>query len=699
MIQYTIVDSAAILRLASPPVNALNIPLLEALLESVHRAAADPRVRAIVITGGPEQFSAGADLDAFRRIRSADEAIHLSRTFQQAFQEVEDARTPVVAALAGHVLGSGLELALACHLRVAAHGSRFSLPEVRLGINPGAGGTQRLPRLVGLDAALEMLLTGQAIDAERALALGLVSELCAPDELVSCAARVGSQPGPKTRERRDRIDDAVANRAAFDQADKLLAAGRPELVAPAKIVDAVKVGIHESFEAGLRREQLAFAECMATRATQNKIYLFFATRQAGKVPGLRDPQRAEAPDGARIERAGVLGMGTMGAGIAQALIASGIAVTGCDESQAALDRAVDRIRRSLEGRVRQGRLSAAQAQQMLGRLRTTTDLPALADAQLVVESVVENADIKRRCIAQLEEWCRPETLIATNTSTLNLDQLAAHMRRPERLVGIHFFHPAQRMPLVEVIRREATPPTVTAAAVQFARRLGKTPVLVRNREGFIVNRLFLPYLKEAFWLLEEGVAPEAIDRAMVDFGFPMGPLVLIDMSGLDILLLTDAVLQAVFPWHGPLSSIVPSLVERGHLGQKTGCGVYRYEPGDHTPRRSDVAVEVIARARRGRSSAGPSDHELVDRLVLRMVAEALRVVEEGIVERPADIDVAMVLGTGLADFRGGLLRYACDVGLDRVADQLRELAGRYGPRYEPCELLRAAAADPDVLQL
>jgi 3-hydroxyacyl-CoA dehydrogenase len=728
MIEYTASDTLAILCLRAPPVNALNFALLDELLAAIRRAATDPQVQAVVITGGPEHFSAGADLAVFREIGSVEEAVRMSQVFQEAFQEIEDSPKPVVAALAGHIVGGGLELAMACHFRVAAEGSRFSTPEVRLGINPGAGGTQRLPRLVGPETAIDMLLSGQTIDAERALALGLVTAVCAPDMLVPCAASVCSsssrkaslepsdtaacrssygEGGPeetsfrKTSQRNEKIQDAAANRAAFARAEQLVAAVRPEIIAPGKIAEAIRIGIEQSFEAGLRREQVAFGQCMATRAAQNKIYLFCATRQAAKMPEKPGQRGAESPAAARIARAGVLGMGTMGTGIAQAMVAAGVSVTACDESQAALDRALQKIRGSLDGRVRQGKLTAAQAEQMTGRLRVTTDCQSLADSQLVVEAVFENAQVKRASIARLEEVCSSETLIATNTSTLNLDLLAADMRRPERLVGMHFFHPAQHMQLVEIIHREATPLQVVAAAVRFARTLGKTPVLVRNREGFLVNRLFVPYLKEAFWLLEEGVEPSAIDRAMVDFGFAMGPLVLIDMSGLDILVLTDAVLRCAFPQHGPLSSIALSLVESGCLGQKTGSGVYRYEKGDHAPHASDVAAEIIAKARRERGDAPAvkRSEEIVSRLVLRMVAEAFRVAEEGIVERPADIDVAMVLGTGLADFRGGVLKYACDVGLDRVLGQLQELAGTHGERYAPCDLLRAAAADPHALKL
>ena len=691
MIDYLSSGGVVVLRLESPPVNALTFALLDEIRAALRRAYGDPQVGGVVITGGREHFSAGADLAIFQQIRCGEDAVRTSRIFQEVFQEIEDSRKPVAAAVAGHVLGGALELAMACHFRVAAHHSRFSMPEVNLGINPGAGGTQRLPRLVGTETALDMLLTGRPRDTREALALGLIDAVSAGDELPACAANLlqsGAQLR-RTSQRAEKVQDAAANRAALAKAEGLAAAVRPEIIAPRKIVEAVRVGLEESFQAGLRREREAFRECMATPAAQNKIYVFCASRQTAKIAG--DPEGTPAYTPARITRAAVLGMGTMGTGIAQALIAAGIRVAACDESQPALQQATEKIRASLENRVRQGKLTVGQAEQTAGLLSTSTDCRQVGDAEIVIEAVFENVDVKRAAISRLEQVCPAETLIASNTSTISLDALAEGMRHPQRLVGMHFFHPAQRMPLVEVVRREATPPPVVACAIHLAKTLGKTPVVVKSRAGFVVSRLLVPYLKEAFWLLEEGAEPAVIDRAMVEFGFAMGPLQLIDMSGLDILVKTDAVLRGAFPRHGPLSSIALRLVEAGHLGQKTGAGVYRYEKGDYTPLASEAAAEIIAGVRRERGVA-PRDigrEEITRRLMLRMVAEAFYVLEEGIVERGADIDVAMVLGTGLPDFRGGVVKYAYDLGLERVLAQLQELVRQCGQRFAPCPRLRA----------
>jgi 3-hydroxyacyl-CoA dehydrogenase len=451
---------------------------------------------------------------------------------------------------------------------------------------------------------------------------------------------------------------------------------RPELIAPRKIIEAVRAGVDDSFAAGLVKEQQVFAECLETPATRNKIYLFFATRETGKLPHLAVPPAA-------VKKTAVVGMGTMGTGIVQALIAAGLPVVVRDENEAALQKGMARIGDSLHKRVAQGKLAPEQCEKTLALVSTTTNWSTLAEADVVIESVFEDVAAKRTVVARLEEVCPPNTIIATNTSTISLDALAADMARPERLVGMHFFNPAHRMPLLEVIRRDATDDAVVAAIVQLAKRLRKTPVLVRNREGFLVNRLFVPYLKEAFWLLQEGVEPEAIDRAMTDFGFAMGPLQLIDMAGLDILAFSDRVLRAAFPRHGPLPAVAARLVERGLLGQKSGAGVYSYTPGDYTPRFSDATRQIVEEVRVPvPSGAAASDRdEITDRLVLRMVCEAFWVVEEGIAQRESDLDVAMVLGTGFPDFRGGPLRYAGDCGKQQVLRRLEELAGKFGERF------------------
>ncbi len=686
MIDYSVSDGVCVLRLNSPPVNTITLELLAELRAAVDRANADPTVGGVIITGDGRHFSAGADVNLFREITCADDAIRISRVFQEAFDALASSAKPVVAAVAGKVMGSALELAMACHFRVCAAGSRFSAPEVNLGINPGAGGTQRLPRLIGLAAALEMLLTGKPIGTDRAGELGLVDAVCEGTELCQRArGLLQSAPGPRpTRLRAEKLQDTAANAAAFARAEGLLAGVREEIIAPRKIVEAVKIGLAESYAAGLAAEQRVFAECMATPATRNRIHLFFATRAAGKLP----VGKGAAP--APISTAAVVGMGSMGTGIAHALIIAGVPVVVRDEDESALAAGAGKIRKSVEKRVRGGKLAAARAEGMLDLLTTTTGWQDLGEADVVIEAVFEDVAAKRSVFEQLEAVCRPDAIIASNTSTLSLDSLTEGMRHPERLVGMHFFNPAHRMPLVEVIPAAATVGPVIAGALALAKRLSKTAVLVANREGFLVNRIFIPYLKEAFWLLGEGAEAPAVDRAMVEFGFPMGPFALIDMAGLDILVFTDRVMSRAFPAHGCLSAVATTLVARGHLGQKTGSGVYKYTRGDYTPHRNEATEQILADVRRQEGIAprqvGPA--EITERLVLRMVVEAFCAMGEQVAQRESDIDVATVLGMGFPDFRGGVLQYARQLGPADVLARLDGLAARFGPRFAPPKCLR-----------
>jgi len=611
LVDYERRGNIAVLRLNAPPVNAITLAVLDELRHAVRRANADPKIRGLIITGTERHFSAGADVNLFRE----KDPVEVSRTFQEAFQEVEDSAKPVVARVAGNVYGGALELAMACHFRVCAPGSRFSMPEVKLGINPGAGGTQRLPRLIGVGPALKMLLTGDAIKAEEARALGLIDAIGDLDWI--------DQPIVRTR-----------NRAVRGDFTEPVTGTRPELIAPSRIIAAVKA---ESFKDGLRAEQTGFADCMKTLATQNKIYLFFASRDTAKTT---------AP-AAQIAKAGVVGMGSMGAGIAQALVNAGVPVVVFDENTAAVQRGLNQIR--------------TRDEKLLGLVRVAAGWQDLAEVDLVIEAVFEDVTVKRGVIANLEKVCRADAIIASNTSTISLDDLAEGMQHPERLVGLHFFNPAHRMPLVEVIHRNATSPGVTATALRFAKAIRKTPVLVRNREAFVVNRLFVPYLIEAFRLLEAGAEARAIDRAMVEFGFPMGPFVLIDMAGLDILAMTAKVMSRAFPSHGPLPDVVAKLVERGQLGQKTGVGVYRYEKGDRQPHDSEVTAQILREVRTTPRVIG--SEEITERLVMRMVNEAVCLMKEGVVQCESDVDVATVLGLGFPDWRGGVLKYAHDLRL------------------------------------
>jgi len=729
-IDYSVSEGLSVLRLDDPPVNALTLATLEELAACLERAAGDADTDGILITGSSSHFSAGADIALFRDIKTSQDAVRISRVFQEAFAAIEDSPKPVVAAVAGKVIGGALELAMACHYRVCTRGTLLAMPEVKLAINPGAGGTQRLPRLVGVEPALKMLLGGGMVDARQAMEMGLVDAVCEGDDLTACAAdllrsKIGdatlfspdavhdqerlsrenrvASPISRTRLRVDKLADPAANETALDQAQRGLAGGPAELIAPSLIVEAVRTGLNESFEAGLRFEQTAFAQCMAGTAARNRIYLFFATREMGKTGNTgTDTESPVARVGGKKDlygelgvspRVAVIGAGSMGTGIAQAVLTARLPVVMIDKDPAAVAKARERIAASLQKRVSQGRLSPQRMEETMGSLTAASDWPAIAQADLVIEAVFEDAAVKQAVLRSAEAAVGPGAILATNTSTISLDVLAEGLARPERLVGLHFFNPAHAMPLVEVIRRDGAAPEVVAAATAFVKALRKTPVLVGNREGFFVNRLMIPYFKEAFWLLQEGAEAEAIDEAMCGFGFPMGPLTLIDMAGIDILADTDAVLSRAFPRHGPLPGAVAALVERGLVGQKAGAGVYRYEKGRHDRLDNPACREALDQARRreGLAPRAVAAEEILSRLVMRMACEAFYVLDERLVERESHADVAMVLGTGFPDFRGGIVKYARDLGLANVLGQLEALAGRLGERFAPCELLREMA--------
>ncbi len=691
MVHYEVTDGVALVRLDAPPLNAISLEMLQALREAVRRAAEDESVRGLVVAGDEKHFSAGADIGLFEQIATSKDAVELSGVFQEAFQEIEDSPKPVVAALAGKVLGGALELAAACHARVCAKDARFQMPEVNLGILPGAGGTQRLPRLAGPELALRMMLTASTVGAREALEAGLVDAVCAAEELLSTARRLAGEGSPSgalgatgSLPASGRGIPQPAWEAALAKAEGQIASFHPEIAAPRKIIHAVRTGLGKSFEAGLRAEQEGFRECMASRATRSRIYLFFATRQAGKVPELADLEPRP------IQTVAVVGLGSMGSGIAQALLSSGLPVLACDRDPEMPLKARAKIEQSLGRRASAGKLAPEKMAEMLGRFGVAASLEGVAEADVVIEAVFEDFDVKRGVLSELEAACPAETILATNTSTISLEDLAAGMHRPERLVGLHFFNPAHRMPLVEVIRHERVDRAVLATAVRLVRDLRKTPVVVRNREGFLVNRLFLPYLKEAFLLLEEGARPEALDRAMVAFGMPMGPLTLIDMAGLDVLVLADRVMREAFPRHGAVSDVAVRLVDEGRLGQKSGGGIYSYTPGDYTPHPSEPTEQVLHAVRRERDIRPREvpEAEIADRLLLRMAGEAFWVLQEGIAERESDLDVATVLGLGFPDFRGGVVRYARDRGLGDVLARLQSLTTTCGPRFAPSPRLQ-----------
>lgn len=640
----------------------------------------------------PRMFIAGMDAEELAAVRDGFEASEGARTGQRVFQKIADLPVPSACAIGGPCLGGGLELALACTARVASDSPavEIGLPEVQLGIVPGFGGTQRLPRLVGLGPALDLILTGRRLDARRAARIGLVDRVV-PEaylereavalirDLASAGARV------LVRRRRaawNRLVERVGplRRLVLARARKRTAARvSPEAYpAPFRALDAVEAAFALPLAQGLDLEARIVGELLNTRTAANLIWIF---RSQGALK--KDPSGIQAPP-RRVRRVAVVGAGIMGGGIAQLVADRDLPVRLKDIHQEALLAALRAARGVWEERVRRGRLGERELRQKMGFISTTLDDTGLSKVDLVLEAVVEKLEVKQQVLAAVEERIGERAVFATNTSSIPISEIAARALRPERVVGLHFFNPVHRMPLVEVIAGHRSSPESVATVRAFALELGKTPVLVRDSPGFLVNRILTVYLNEAMRLLAEGVPVEAVDGAMTAFGMPVGPLALLDQVGLDTALHVGRVLEAAYGKRiGGGGALLAAMVESGRLGSKSGCGFFRYRDG----RRASPDREVYRLIEAPQVRSLPAE-TLQERMVLAMVNEAAVCLEDGVVREPREVDVAMVLGAGFPPFRGGPLRYADSLGIAVVADRLSRLADAHGERFRPAGLLR-----------
>ncbi len=697
--------------------DAATVAVLEILLDQASR---DKNVRGLVVMSAkPGSFIAGADVHEIESVRSIQDAENASRKGHRLYAALERLPFPVVAAINGTCLGGGTELALACHFRIAADDPRteIGLPEVRLGIIPGWGGTQRLPRLVGLGPSLDLILSGRSLNARRALKIGLVEEVAPPEYLLEGAERLVREAAEGRRRPRRRIGTGPLARLSPVLLVQTVIAARlarrglrrrvdeSHYPAPYRALEAVVYGLRRGFENGLRREAEIVGPLIAGRTCKNLVSLFFLQQAARKDPVVSDP-------GVRpreVRAATVLGAGVMGGGIAQALARVGIPVRLKDIDPAALARGVRTAHDLYRAELRKGRITRRDFDRRMALIRPTLEFTGLRRSDVVIEAVVEKIEVKHQVLRQLEEIIPEGFVFATNTSSLPIGQIAAPARRPEDVVGLHFFNPVHRMPLVEVIRGPRTSDEAVATVVQLARRIGKTPVVVGDAPGFLVNRILMAYLGEALLMVEEGARIEEVDRAMVAFGMPMGPLALLDQVGIDVSSHVAAVLAEAFRDRAPRSTALQILRDKEWLGRKSGRGFYIYRGGGRGRGEDGAAAEGDAAGGTGRAprevnaevyrlissqarqtlDPGPTE----TRLVLPMINEAARCLEAGIVAGPTQVDLAMVLGTGFPPFRGGLLRHADGLGLAGVVQGLEVLATRHGPRFMATRLLMEMARD------
>ena len=692
LVSYSTCDDVAVITVNNPPVNALSPGVPEGIQSGVERASHDDNIRSIVLIGGGRTFIAGADIKEFGKIASGKKK--LTDVLHRLLAALEDSPKPVVCAIHGTALGGGLETAMACHYRIASTDAQVGQPEVKLGLIPGAGGTQRLPRLAGIATAAEMCATGRMVAATEALEAGIVDRLTEQplreDAIAMAREHAGSgRPPRKTRDLDDRLGEESTYSAAIEQLEQQIAKQARGQIAPRKAIQAVAMAATVPFDDALTREREMFAECLHGDQSKGLIHVFFAERAVGKVPGIspETPRR-------EIRSAAVVGAGTMGGGITMAYVNAGVPVTLKEVSPEQLDRGMATIRQNYAASVRRGRLTQEQLEQRMAMITPTVDYQPLEDADIVVEAVFEGMDLKKQVFFEIDKIVKPGAILASNTSTLSIDEIASVTGRPESVIGHHFFSPANIMKLLEIVRGEKTSDEVIATSMDLARRLKKVGVLVGNCFGFVGNRMFVPYMREAEFMVEEGARVEQIDRALLDFGMAMGPLAVGDLAGIDVgWRIRQEIKDSIPPGMRPCAA-ADRLYEIGRYGQKTSAGWYRYEDG-RTPIPDpdmQVLLEQIA-AENGIQRRDIDDQEIIERTIYGLVNEGARLLEEGFARRSSDIDIVYIYGYGFPAYRGGPMKYADTVGLDQVYQRVCQLRDGHGFWWEPAPLLEKLARD------
>jgi 3-hydroxyacyl-CoA dehydrogenase len=670
-------DGIGVLQIDSPPVNALSVRVQNAIAEGLTELGRDEAVKAIVLICGGRTFFAGADISEFGT--DVEES-----NLTQVLEETERGSKPVVAAIHGTALGGGYELALYCHYRIATPSAKVGLPEVKLGLLPGGGGTQRLPRIVGAAAALEIIVGGDPIPAARALELGMIDALAGEATLMEDAIAftrrllAANQPLQSVRDRQDRIAADKGDAALFEEFRRKNARALRGFKAPEQIIRAIEAAVELPFDQGMKREDELFQELKASPESAAQRYFFFAERQTSKVsdvPLSRDPLA--------LGSVGVIGAGTMGGGITMSFLDSGVPVTLVETKEDALDRGLALIRKNYERSVKSGRLKPEDVELRLARVTPALDLAALSQADLVIEAVYEDMAVKKEIFGKLDRIAKPGAILASNTSYLDIDEIASATGRPESVIGLHFFSPANVMRLLEVVRGARTSTEVIATGLKLAKMLRKVPVLARVCHGFIANRIMAPRNQQAENLILEGVSPEAVDKALYDYGFAMGPFQMRDLAGLDVTKPDPS-----------RRTVRGELVKLGRLGQKRGAGFYDYDE-QRRPSPSPVVADIIADVAKsaGVQNKGPlTDEEIVARLLYPVVNEGARILDEGIALRASDIDVACILGYNWPVFTGGPMFWADSIGLPKIVAKLSELEVAYGEAFRASRLLKEKAA-------
>ena len=687
LVQFTKDNGIAVITINNPPVNALSPGVPEGISEALDQIAQDDSVKAVVLIGGGRTFVAGADIKEFGKMASGKPR---GAGLLPLLLKIEDSSKPVIVAIHGTAFGGGLELAMAGHYRVALSTAQVGQPEVKLGLIPGAAGTQRLPRLAGVARAVEMCTSGNPVKAEEALKFGIVDRLIEDDLLagaVAFAREVAGKSAPKTRERDEKLGNVADNVQIFASARETAAKKQRGLLAPVAAISAVEAATKMPFEEGCKVEQKLFIDCLFSQQSKSLIHVFFSEREVNKIPDI--PKETPIIP---VRSAAVVGAGTMGGGIAMVLANAGLPVLLKEADQAALDRGLATIQLNYANSVKRGRFPQQVAEERLKRITPTLTYDDFSSVDLVIEAVFEGMALKKEIFKELDRVCKPGTILASNTSTLSIDEIASSTSRPDFVIGTHFFSPANVMRLLEIVRGKASSKEVIATCMQLSKSLGKVGVLVGNCRGFVGNRMFGPYRREAQFLVEEGAGIEAVDQALSGFGMAMGPLATGDLAGLDVgwRIRKEYRHLEVPGIRQPFAE--DRLCELGRYGQKTGAGWYKYD--DQRRATPDPLVTELVRKwvdEVGIAQRQISAAEITDRCLYALVNEGARILEEGYALRASDIDIIYLNGYGFPAYRGGPMWYADTVGLKQVCDRVFEFHRQHGEIWRPAPLLRRLA--------
>jgi len=687
LVRFENIDGVGVITIDNPPVNALSPGVPEGIVEHVERGNADPAVRAMVLIGAGRSFIAGADIRQFGTRRPPP--VPGRRTHEA----LDNSQKPVVAAIHGYALGGGLEIALASHYRIAVPSAKVGLPEVLIGILPGSGGTQRLPRLIGPKAAMEMIVSGRHVPADEANKLGIIDELVPEGSdlraaAIAMARRIAdARPLPRIRDRDDKLAEAKADPGIFEAMRKSIARRARNQKAPFHCIAAVEAACSMPFDDGARRERELFDELENSPEARALRYAFFAEREVAKLPDIprETPLRP-------IKTAAIVGAGTMGGGIAMSFAEFGFPVKLLEASQDALDRGLARIRSNYETSVKRGSLSEAEMERRLKLIEPVNSYDDIAQCDVVIEAVFERIPVKEEVFKKLDEVMKPGALLYTNTSGIDIDIMANATKRPQDVAGTHFFAPANVMKLFEVVKGTKSAPDTLATGMALGRKIGKISAMAGNGDGFVANRSRGPFGTEMNIMVEEGALPEQVDKVMVDFGYPIGPFATADLSGLDIGYDSRQRRAAENPNYRKMP-IADMIVEAGRLGQKTGAGWFRYEKGDRTPHPDPELARMIRQktAELGIAQRTFTDEEILRRLLFASVNEACKILEEGKVYRASDIDVMWLGGFNFPRYRGGLMYWADGIGVAEVYRQIQAWHQQFGERWAPSALLRELA--------